>query len=284
MKIRKAVITAAGRQQRNLPLQTLIDQDGHERTLLAILVGEALAAKSEEICVVIAPGDADAFRRAAGDLAGSVQFIEQTEPAGYGHAVWCARGFTGDEPFLHLVADHLFVANGQMRCAAVLAAAAESEDCAISAVQPTRESLLSHFGAVGGQPVHDRQGLVLVETVLEKPTPTEAEQHLIVPGLRAGHYFCFFGLHVLTPRVMALLDGEIAAGRTRVTLSDALRQLARFERYLALRMDARRYDLGAKYGLFSAQLALALSGRDREDVLSRIVELLALRGIQDEER
>lgn len=277
MKIRKAVITAAGRQQRNLPLQTLIDRDGQEKSVLTILVDEAVRAHCEEICIVIAPGDADAYRRAAGEHASALRFIEQQEPAGYGHAVWCARPFTAGEPFLHLVADHLFVGAGDDGCAAALLKAAEAHGCSVSAVQPTRESQLTRFGAIGGHALADADQLYQVETVLEKPTPTEAEQRLIVPGLRAGHYLCYFGLHALTPAVMELLDERIAAGATRVTLSDALAALARREKYLALHMRARRFDLGAPYGLFSAQLAFALNGRDREEVLARIVDLLASR-------
>ena len=75
----------------------------------------------------------------------------------------------------------------------------------VSAVQASRETLLPYYGAVGGRRLAGRQDLYLVEDVMEKPTPTEAEQHLLVPGLRAGHYLCFFGIHVLTPAVMAVL-------------------------------------------------------------------------------
>jgi UTP--glucose-1-phosphate uridylyltransferase len=127
--------------------------------------------------------------------------------------------------------------------------------------------------------VSGRKDLYQIDTVIEKPTPTEAEQKLIVPGLRAGHYLCFFGMHVLTSTVMEILADEINtidAGHG-VTLSDALGRLAQREQYLALEVPAWRYDVGVKYGLLTAQLALALSGRDRDEVLSRLLELLALR-------
>jgi UTP--glucose-1-phosphate uridylyltransferase len=64
-----------------------------------------------------------------------------------------------------------------------------------------------------------------------------------------------------------------------VTLSSALAKLARQEQYLALEDEGRRYDIGARYGLLVAQLALALNGRDRNQVLSQIVELLADRAM-----
>ena len=91
MNIRKAVITAAGKSQRTLPLQTLVGRDGTPKTALAIIVEEALNAGIEEIAVVIHPGDAAAFTVAAGSHAGRLRFVEQSEPLGYGHAVACAR-------------------------------------------------------------------------------------------------------------------------------------------------------------------------------------------------
>jgi UTP--glucose-1-phosphate uridylyltransferase len=76
---------------------------------------------------------------------------------------------------------------------------------------------------------------------------------------------------------MEILGRLLEEGRERVTLSDALAELARREQYLALEQFERRYDLGERYGLLKAQLALALSGRDRDEVLSHLIELLALR-------
>ncbi len=276
MKIKKAVITLAGPNQRRLPLQTLISRDGVPRSVLALLLDEACQAGIEEACLVVAPGDRDAFAPVLGEHAGRVRFREQAEPLGYGHAVLQAREFTGSEPFLHMVGDHIHVDRTGKGCAAQLARAAEAEDCAVSAVQPTREGQLTRFGAVGGQKVPGRRGLYRVDSVLEKPTPTEAEQKIVVPGLRAGHYLCFFGMHVLTPTVMEIL-AEIAAAGSRFSLSAALARLAERERYLALEMNGQRYDLGARYGLFNAQLALGLSGKDRDEVLSVILETLALR-------
>jgi UTP--glucose-1-phosphate uridylyltransferase len=278
MRVTKALITAAGPRQRTLPLQTLIDRDGNEKSLLAILLDEVLSAKVDEICVVIAPGDEAAYVRLAGSHAGRLRFIEQPEPLGYGHAIHCAAPFVRQDPFLHLVADHLYVHRGEGACAQNLVAAAEAEGCAISAVQPTRESLLTRFGAVGGRRLHGRENLYRIDTVIEKPTPTEAEQRLVVPGLRAGYYLCFFGMHVLTPTVMETLGRQLAAGEPRsVNLSSALAEVARREQYLALEQSGRRYDLGGRYGLLTAQMALALDGRDRDFVLAQMLELLAAR-------
>ena len=280
MRIAKAVVTAASRKQRTLPLQTLIDRDGLEKSVLAIIIEETLRAGIEEICVVVCPGDEKPYAEAAGAYASLLAFVHQAEPLGYGHAVYCAKDFCPSEPILHLVGDHLYVRQGGTGCAEELVRMAESQSCSISAVQPSHESLLPYYGCVGGKHLAGHSGLYEIDTVREKPTPTEAEQVLAVSGLRAGHYLCFFGLHVLTPAIFDLLEQALVsapAGRL-VTLSDALAQLAQRERYLAMEIgDGRRYDVGVKYGLFSAQLALALNGQDREEVLARMLELLALR-------
>jgi UTP--glucose-1-phosphate uridylyltransferase len=277
VNFKKAIITAAGKNQRTLPLQTLVDRDGVSKTALTIIVEEVLTAGLEEICVVVSPGDEAAYRAAAGVHASRVQFVEQSKPLGYGHAVHCARGFAGDQPFLLLVGDHLYVTREAKNCARQLVEAARAEACAVSAVQATHESKLPYYGAVGGRLVPGRQRLYQVESVLEKPTPTEAEQKLIVPGLRAGRYLCFFGMHVLTPKLMELLGETIAATGQGGQLSTALNQLAARERYLALELKGRRYDIGVRYGLLTAQLALAFGGKDRDEVLSGLVEMLALK-------
>jgi UTP--glucose-1-phosphate uridylyltransferase len=276
MNIRKAVITAAGRNQRTLPMQTLIDRDGTEKSVLCILIEEALSAGIEEIAVVVSPGDESAYAAVVGHHAGRLRFIAQERPLGYGHAIYCARNFCGGDSFLHLVGDHLYVSGDAASCAQQLVEVAQAESCAVSAVQATRENLLPYYGTIGGQRVPGRKDLYVVETVVEKPTPTEAELRLIVPGLRAGHYLCFFGMHVLTSTIFEILGQQVeqAGDRGGVTLSAALATLAARERYLALEERARRYDVGVKYGLLIAQLALVLSGKDREEVLSRLLELL----------
>jgi UTP--glucose-1-phosphate uridylyltransferase len=278
VKTRKAVITAAGRTQRNLPLQTLVDRDGVSKSALTILLDEVVQAGIEEIGLVVCPGDQGGFAAAAGPHRARVHFIEQPNPLGYGHAVACAQTFTGQDSFLLLVGDHLYVSRTEASCARQLLEIASGEECAVSAVQATHESKLPYYGVVGGRRLAGQTGLYQVDRVLEKPTPTVAEQKLIVPGLRAGHYLCFFGMHVLTPGVMELLRQllQSAQGGSSVPLSDALARTAERERYLACELQGRRYDIGVPYGLFLAQLALALNGKDRDEVLAKVVEMLAL--------
>jgi UTP--glucose-1-phosphate uridylyltransferase len=275
LRFRKAVITAAGPDQRALPLQTLIDRDGREKPVLGILIEQALTAGVEEICVVVWPGDEARYSQAAGGHTGAVRFVAQPRPLGYGHAIHCARGFVGSDPFLHMVGDHLYVSPDQAATQQVVEVA-QAEECSVSGVQATRESQLPFFGAVAGRREAGRPGIYRIDTVIEKPTPTEAEQRLVVPGMRAGYYLCFFGIHAFTPTVMDMLGAAIAAApEAPVTLSTTLAELAHREQYLAVEEAGRRYNLGAPYGLLTAQIALALNGRDCGEVLSRLVELLA---------
>jgi UTP--glucose-1-phosphate uridylyltransferase len=279
VNVSRAVITAASRSQRALPLQTLVDRDGQTKSLLSILVEEALRAGVQDIVVVICPGDEAAYRTAAGGHTDRLTFVPQDQPLGYGHAIWCAREFTRDAPFLHMIGDHVFVSAGGQGSAEQIAAAARSHECSVSGVQPTRESQLPYYGAIGGHRVAGTRDLYEVERVAEKPTPTEAEQTLLVPGLRAGHYLCFFGIHVLTPTVMELLEQEVRRneGRGGIQLSPVLEELGRREKYLAVEARGQRYPVDTRYGLLTAQLALALSGQDREEVLVLLCELLSQR-------
>lgn len=280
MNLHKAVITAAGRSQRGIPLQTFVDRDGVEKKALQIILEEVVEAGADEVCLVIAPGDEAAYRAAAGDRGPELHFVTQEEPLGYGRAVLLAREFTAGQPFIHLVSDHLYLSGGETRSAKQVADLARAEGCAVSAVQPTREHLLRLYGAVGGRRVTLRPDLYEIQEVLEKPTPSEAEQVLCVPGLRAGFHLCFFGIHVFTPTVMDILAENTArrpAG-AMLDLSSSLAELARRERYLALEVAGQRYNIGEKYGLLTAQLALALDGIDREKILAQIVDLLVQRG------
>jgi UTP--glucose-1-phosphate uridylyltransferase len=277
MQIRKAVITAAGPGQSALPLQRLVDRDGAEKTALEMIIEEVDAAGVESIAIVISPGNEDAYRRAAGQYLERLTFVIQSEANGYGQAILCAKDYVADQPFLHLVGDHLYLSSEAKRCAQQLIEVASQENCSVSAVYPTKEKMLPYFGAIGGQRLPQTDRLYSIKRVIEKPTPTMAEQELTIAGFRSGIYLCFFGIHVLTPTVMSILS-ELAEKRNRpFPLAEALQELASRERYLGCEIQGQRYNIGIKYGLLNTQLALSLSGIDRDQVLSDMVELLATR-------
>lgn len=310
MLISKAVITAAGRGAREYPasdtvqkaMSPLVDRDGLTKPVLQIIAEEALESGVEEICVVSAPGDEEIYRahfrnyaanlRAAKpdadwaedqarrlvDLERRLRFVVQGEPKGYGHAVWTAREFVGDDAFLLLLGDHVYLSSEPRRCARQLIDLAAAEACAVSAVQATREHLIHQYGTLAGRRLPQRSDVYAIDEIIEKPNPTLAELKLQVPGLRAGHYLCFFGMHVLTPSVFDLLD-ELVRDDVRehgsIQLTTALDRLARREKYLALETRGARFNLGVKFGSVEAQIALAMAGVDRDRILAVMLEAAA---------
>lgn len=315
MQITRAVITAAGRGARQYPasdtvqkaMLPLVDRDGLTKPVLQIIAEEAIDSGIEEICVVVAPGDEEVYRRhfrsfaenlhsafkgidwaeeqsrRLVELESRLSFVVQPEPIGYGHAVWCAREFVGNQPVLLLLSDHVYISRDASepprRCARQLLDLAEVEECAVSAVQATREHLIHQYGTLSGKKVGHDPNIYAIERIIEKPTPTQAELHLHVPGLRAGHYLCFFGMHVLTPRVFEMLDEQVQvwnarpeADRGPIPLTSALDALAREQKYLAIETRGTRHNIGVKFGFVDAQIALALAGVDRERMLSGLLE------------
>ncbi len=301
MVVSKAVVTAAGRGAGRQAMLPIVDRDGLTKPVLQIIAEEALESGVERIHVVVAPGDEAVYRahfrnhaealrsggeaegaldqaRRLSDLAQRLTFVVQEEPRGYGHAVWLAREFVGDDPFLLLLSDHLYLSAEPRRCARQVMDLAAAEDCAVSAVQATREHLIHQYGTLSGRRPPDRPDVYAVEEIVEKPNPTLAELKLRVPGLRAGHYLCFFGIHVLTPGVFELLDEAVREDRRElgsIQLTTALSALARREKYLALETRGRRFNLGEKFGAVEAQVALAMAGVDRDRILAVMLDAAA---------
>ena len=120
MKIIQAVITAAAPAQSTLPLQRVVDRDGQEKTALQLIIEEVLLAGIEEICVVICPDRRVDYEQAAGAHASRLSFVEQDNPRGYGDALLRAGQIVGEQPFLHLVSDHLYLSSTDKGCASQL--------------------------------------------------------------------------------------------------------------------------------------------------------------------
>jgi UTP--glucose-1-phosphate uridylyltransferase len=308
MKIKKAVITAAARGERLYPVADtiqkamlpVVDIDGLHKPVIQIIAEEAFASGIEEICIVCAPGDGERYISAftslrdnlvksfksidwakeeaekINHLLSCVQFAEQQHPRGYGHAVFCAKEFVNNEPFLLLLGDYLYVSYlSQKRCAAQLIDLATKESCSVSAVNPTIEHQIHRYGTLTGKHVPNNDGVYQIEKLIEKPSLSTAELELQTPGLRAGYYLCFFGIHVFTPVVFELLQKEMKKGDANILLTPVLQTLASSEKYLALEVKGNRYDLSRRHGLLRAQIALGLAGQAHDETLTTMVELLA---------
>jgi UTP--glucose-1-phosphate uridylyltransferase len=311
-KVRKAVITAAGRGTRQYPASTavqkemfpLVDRDGLTKPVIQIIGEEAIDSGIEEICIVTAPGEEtqyrEYFRRLDDDMVKSfrgkdwaileseklgafgerLHFAEQHMPEGFGHAVYQAKKFVGDEPFLLLLGDHIYVSDIKDRCALQLIRVHERHQCdVVTGVQLTVERSLHMFGVVKGEPIDVARGTYRAELFLEKPSIEAAREKLITPMLPAGNYLAHFGMHVFSPGIFDsieyLMKNNIREkGEFQLTAAqEHLRQQA--GRYWCLVTQGQRYDTGIPYGLMETQLALALNGVHRTQICEAIARILA---------
>lgn len=261
----------------DLPLQHVTVKDGSTRRVAGLQISELLAAGVDEVAIVTRPGRERFFDELRHEFGAHLVFIEQADPRGFGDAVLCAEAWVNGEPFIVQVCDHVFITHTEASCTDQLIELASRENAVVSGVQVTSEGQLPYFGVVGGTRVRGSDRVYAVETVIEKPTPTVAEERCMISGLRQGTYLGTFGTHALTPLVFDLLrerartlpDGQ------RLGLTESLAALASREKYLAFEVDGQRVDLEGPFGLLRAQLALALHGPRREEVLRLILEEVA---------
>lgn len=311
-RVRKAVITAAGRGTRMYPATTtiqkemlpLMDTDGICKPAIQIIIEEALESGIEEVCLVVnrhnraqieshfAPLADEEMRVFQGkdwallqsarirQIACRLTLVEQPSPEGYGHAVWCAREFVGDEPFLLMLGDHVYTSGTDRRCARQLLDVYEAYQTSVSAVQQTPTELLHLFGTVRGRLVGQSPRVYDVDHIREKPLAEYAEANLRVEGLLWGMYLCFFGMHVLTPSIFESLgyaiDHDLRENNEFQLTSAQERVRERGERYLAVETVGDRYDIGIPFGYAQTQAALAVGSLYREQMLAALVRMLAV--------
>jgi UTP--glucose-1-phosphate uridylyltransferase len=301
-QVRKAVITAAGRGTRQYPatnavqkeLLPIVDVDGITRPALQIIVAEALAAGIQQICIVVSPGSTEQLRRHFRPLdedelrffqgkdwalreserlaymASVITYVQQEKQEGYGHAVFCARDWVGDEPFLLMLGDHLYLSDTDEPCAAQVVQAFQRYGATLSAVASVPASELHLVGTARGCPIEP--GLYKVERLVEKPSPQIAEQELKTPGLPEGHYLGFFGMHIFTPGIFEALDYLIRNNireRGEIQLTSAQELLRQREPYLALVVRGSRHDTGTPDGYVETIMAFANARRRRASSLGK---------------
>ena len=312
-KVRKAVITAAGRGTRQYPASTavqkemfpLVDRDGLTKPVIQIIGEECIESGIEEICIITQPGEEkyyrEYFRRMTdvesrsfrgkdwaileseklGAFGERVRFAEQHTPEGFGHAVYQAKKFVGDEPFLLLLGDHIYISDIKDRCARQLIKVFEQYMLdAVTGVQPTVEKLLHLFGVIRGEPIEPSKGIYKSELIIEKPSIELAQEKLVTPGLPAGNYLAHFGIHVFSPQIFDSLEYLIKNNlrdKNEIQLTAAQEHMRQnCKKYWAVVTQGQRYDTGIPYGLMETQLALALNGVHRTDICEAIARILAM--------
>ena len=303
-RVRKAVITAAGRGTRQYPatntlqkeLFPLVDVDGYAKPTLQIIVEEALASGIEEICVVANPANIEPIRRhfhgltaaqksgqfagkgwalalsdALDDMALRLTFVVQEHQEGYGHAVYQARAWVGDEPCVVLLGDHAYRSFSEQRCARQVIQTYEQYLAPVSSVTRTPEAQLHRYGTVAGRPLGGDPPVYEVSAMAEKPTVEQARAGLRTEGLPEDEYLCFFGIHVFPPAIFECLEHLFQhdirqKGEYQLTSAQAL--LFERTRYLVSEVQGERYDMGIPEGLIETQIALALQSPHRNKALA----------------
>ena len=290
-RIRKGVITAAGRGTRQYPasqtvqkeLFPLVDVDGYAKPTVQILVEELLASGIEEVCIVANPANVEPMRRhfqgpaprvspgkewmrplsdALADMARRLTFVVQETQEGYGHAVFQAREWVGDEPFLLTLGDHIYFSDTPDRCARQVMTAYEAHQAPMTSVSRVPEAQLYRYGTLAGILIQGTQPPVYeLRALFEKPTTEYARAHLRTPGVPEGEYLVHFGTHAFPPVIFDCLEHLITHDlrvKGEIQLTSAQELLLERGPYLACEVAGVRYDMGIPEGLIETQIALAL--------------------------
>lgn len=276
-RVRKAVVPAAGLGTRLFPATRaikkeffpIIDHDGLAKPAVLLIVEEALAAGIEEVIVVVQPQDLGTFQaffngsgpadnhdgyppplreyaRRILEMGLHVKPIVQSEQAGFGHAVYCAREAVAGEPFLLMLGDHLYRSDGERPCARQLIDAHERSGKNIIGLRRVPEGEIAHYGTASGRWLEDSR-LLEIDTLAEKPDVSHARAHLRMPGLPDGQYLAFFGQYVLKPELFEYLAQQIAGEmreRGEYQLTSALDQLRQDADLWGLEVEGQCYDIG----------------------------------------
>lgn len=278
MKIRKAIIPAAGLGTRFLPATKAMPKEMLpivDKPTIQYIVEEAIESGIEDILIVTGKGkraiedhfdhsfelEQNLFEKGKFALLDEVRksskmvdihYIRQKEPKGLGHAVWCARKFIGNEPFAVLLGDDIVQANKP--CLKQMIEQYEQLGSSIIGVQHVPWEETSRYGIVDGQQINEY--LYKVEGLVEKPKDNEAPSNLAI-----------MGRYILSPTVFHILSHQKPGAGGEIQLTDALSLLNQLETVHAFNFDGTRYDVGDKLGFIKTTLEFALQREDLRDHL-----------------
>jgi UTP--glucose-1-phosphate uridylyltransferase len=278
MKVRKAVILAAGMGTRMLPSSKVVPKEilpVVDTPAIQVVVEEAVASGIEEIIIVISPGKElviDHLKQNA-ELERSLEAkgkhdileivrrsncrvkitrAEQANPLGLGHAVLQARAAVGNEPFAAMLPDDIF--DCPRPCLRQLLDVSEKYDAPVVALLKVARSEISKYGIVDASAVGERT--YELHGMVEKPAPEAAPSD-----------FAIMGRYVLPPEIFELLaDAKPGAGG-EIQLTDALMALTRRRKVYGYDFEGIRYDLGERVGFIAAQIGFGLKRPDLADRL-----------------
>ncbi len=276
MKIRKAVIPAAGLGTRFLPATKAIPKEMVpivDKPTLQYIVEEAAASGIEDILIITGRTKRaieDHFDKSyeleteleksgkleylhtlqkISDLA-NIHYVRQKEAKGLGHAIYCAKVFAENEPFAVLLGDDVVVA--EKPCLAQMMEQFESLGSTILGVRQVPDADTSKYGIVTGEKVADK--LHRVDDMVEKPAPGTAPSNVAV-----------MGRYIITPEIFRCLEETKPGAGGEIQLTDALKMLTQRETVYGYEFEGKRYDVGSKHGYLEATVECALKRPDLKD-------------------
>ena len=187
-----------------------------------------------------------------------ISYIQQNNPKGLGHAVYLAKEWVNNEPFVVLCGDDIMVNKNGLPVTKQLIDAYESTNCSILGVQAILRENVHKYGVV--TPVNMEGRLIQISDVVEKPKTEEAPSN-----------YATLGRYVLSPKIFELLENQTPGAGGEIQLTDSIRRMMNLEKVYAYNFEGIRYDAGDKFGYVSAVIDFAL---ERDDLRELVLEHL----------
>lgn len=287
MKLKKAIIPAAGLGTRFLPITKAVPKpmlSVLDKPTIQYIAEELLSIGIEDIVIVVSP-DSDVIKKHFGEnkslsdrlLADgkhklyeiekqtrrfNVTFVEQKVANGLAGAILCAEPYVKDEPFALLLGDELLCAkDGEKPCMKRLAEIFESTGKSVIATMEVFGDEVSKYGNIGIK--EETDGVMTVSAIVEKPSVNEALSNNAV-----------IGRYVLSGEVMGMLK-NLEPRNNEIYLTDALDRLAEDSKLLASCFDGKRYDVGDKFGFIKANIEIALDNEEIGEQTAEYIKALA---------
>ena len=276
-KVRKAVIPAAGFGTRLFPatkavkkeLFPIIDRDGRAKPVIMVIVEEAMSAGIEEIGIVAQKGDRTLFEdffktppseelfkklspenqeynQYLQDLGNRITILTQEEQEGYGHAVYCAKEWVNDEPFLLMLGDHLYASDNETSCARQVLDVYEQVGQSVVGLSVMPATILHKVGCVTGF-WQESNSILSVTQIYEKPDIEYARSHLHVEGMADDLFLGLFGIYALKPKIFDFLEENIRQNfreRGEFQLTSCLDRLRQEEGITGYLVKGQYFDMG----------------------------------------
>ena len=276
MKVRKAIIPAAGLGTRFLPATKAQPKEMLpivDKPTIQYIIEEAVASGIEEILIITGRNKKcieDHFDksvelemeleknhkdelleivRGISDMV-DIHYIRQKEPRGLGHAILCARAFVGNEPFAVLLGDD--VVDSEVPCLKQLMDCYKEYKTSILGVQTVAKEDVNKYGIVDGIHIEDR--VYKVKKLVEKPAVEESPSNVAI-----------LGRYIITPQIFDILKNTAPGKGGEIQLTDALQTLIESEAMYAYNFEGRRYDVGDKLGFLQATVEFALKRDELRD-------------------